>query len=485
MKHDARPARSDGRAPALGPATQTIATWRPVTRDARVPLPQRGHGRGRGALPALRHERRRRCHRPAELHARRRRAARGRCRPTRWCCRRGRALPPRSSPPRCGCSARPGAPRTRRALPPGVERPSTEAVFRRDCPWRRRACASSWASRSRTRCATCSSTSTGAGSTRASTRCCARPRPAASSTGPSGGAREPAAGDALGYEQDAARSRGLGRRPSSPRRSRTSGGGPLRSSSCCATAPARDRHRGPRVSDGAGRAARAAGPAPRLGRLAALDAPALHDRDPRRGGRRRRPVAHAAGGRGRRAARADRRDRGARRQPAPAASTTRAAGASSILETDQAGDGVFEAAQPLSPQPLAPRGPRLVAAATIGPETLAGASPFGTYAALLFDRVVSEADAADSRELRDRPQLRARREAPALGPAGVRGARAAGGPARADRASPSAASATSGARAARRQEQPPRLAPAAAGRGGRAAGCSGRRHPVPTRSSPT
>ncbi|HEX9765472.1 MAG TPA: carboxypeptidase regulatory-like domain-containing protein, partial [Nitriliruptorales bacterium] len=49
---------------------------------------------------------------------------------------------------------------------------------------------------------------------------------------------------------------------------------------------------------------------------------------------------------------------------------------------------------------------------TIGPETLDGASPFGTYAALLFDRVVAEADAASpaSYEIANNSVLAARRQ---------------------------------------------------------------------------
>jgi hypothetical protein len=67
-----------------------------------------------------------------------------------------------------------------------------------------------------------------------------------------------------------------------------------------------------------------------------------------------------------------------------------------VIETDLAGDGVFEGRSPVSLLPLASEGPRLVSAVTIGPETLDGASPFGTYAALLFDRVVSDSDAAEA-----------------------------------------------------------------------------------------
>ncbi len=82
------------------------------------------------------------------------------------------------------------------------------------------------------------------------------------------------------------------------------------------------------------------------------------------------------------------------------------------LETDLAGDGVFEGRQPVSLLPLVSEGPRLVSAVTIGPETLDGASPFGTYAALLFDRVVSESDAADVShyEIADNSVLAAKRQ---------------------------------------------------------------------------
>jgi hypothetical protein len=82
------------------------------------------------------------------------------------------------------------------------------------------------------------------------------------------------------------------------------------------------------------------------------------------------------------------------------------------LETDLTGDGVYEGRERVDTMPLVSQGPRLVAAATIGPETIDGASPFGTYAALLFDRVVSEADAADpsNYEIADNSVLAARRQ---------------------------------------------------------------------------
>ena len=82
------------------------------------------------------------------------------------------------------------------------------------------------------------------------------------------------------------------------------------------------------------------------------------------------------------------------------------------LEIDLDGDGVFERRDPVDTTIVASQGPRLVAAATIGPETLDGASPFGTYAALLFDRVVSESDAADASnyEIASNSVLAARRQ---------------------------------------------------------------------------
>ena len=82
------------------------------------------------------------------------------------------------------------------------------------------------------------------------------------------------------------------------------------------------------------------------------------------------------------------------------------------LETDLDGDGVFEGREAIDTAVVASQGPRLVAAATIGPETLDGASPFGTYAALLFDRVVSESDASDASnyEIASNSVLAARRQ---------------------------------------------------------------------------
>jgi hypothetical protein len=75
-----------------------------------------------------------------------------------------------------------------------------------------------------------------------------------------------------------------------------------------------------------------------------------------------------------------------------------------------AGDGRIGRAVALAL--LTSEGPQLVAAATIGPETLDGASPFGTYAALLFDRVVAETDAASPAryQIADNSVLAAKRQ---------------------------------------------------------------------------
>ena len=65
------------------------------------------------------------------------------------------------------------------------------------------------------------------------------------------------------------------------------------------------------------------------------------------------------------------------------------------LERDAGGDGVFEGVTPLGLQTLTPAGPRFLSATVLGPETLDGAGPFGFHLALLFDRVVDEASAAE------------------------------------------------------------------------------------------
>jgi hypothetical protein len=63
-----------------------------------------------------------------------------------------------------------------------------------------------------------------------------------------------------------------------------------------------------------------------------------------------------------------------------------------LVSQDLDGDGTPDGA-PLEVATLGfvPLGPRLLAAAVIGPETLGGASPFGLHAALVFDRIVDAA----------------------------------------------------------------------------------------------
>ncbi len=69
-----------------------------------------------------------------------------------------------------------------------------------------------------------------------------------------------------------------------------------------------------------------------------------------------------------------------------------------VLEVDSDADGVFESSEPILEDSGVrdPEGPELVSAQVIGPEVLQGASPFGVYAALLFDRVVDEVTAAQT-----------------------------------------------------------------------------------------
>lgn len=64
------------------------------------------------------------------------------------------------------------------------------------------------------------------------------------------------------------------------------------------------------------------------------------------------------------------------------------------LEEDQDGDGSFEASQQIPTVELAIPGPALLSASVIGPDSFAGTSPFGTNFALLFDRPVDLAQAA-------------------------------------------------------------------------------------------
>ena len=63
-------------------------------------------------------------------------------------------------------------------------------------------------------------------------------------------------------------------------------------------------------------------------------------------------------------------------------------------QVDVNGAGIFERTEDLSVNTLPADGPRLLAAAIIGPETLDGAGPWGFQTALVFDRVVGEAGAA-------------------------------------------------------------------------------------------
>ncbi|HET7436558.1 MAG TPA: carboxypeptidase regulatory-like domain-containing protein [Thermoanaerobaculia bacterium] len=64
------------------------------------------------------------------------------------------------------------------------------------------------------------------------------------------------------------------------------------------------------------------------------------------------------------------------------------------LEIDATGDGTYETRQTLTTETLQPAGARLISATVIGPETLAGALPFGQHVAVLFDRVVDAKAAA-------------------------------------------------------------------------------------------
>ena len=61
-----------------------------------------------------------------------------------------------------------------------------------------------------------------------------------------------------------------------------------------------------------------------------------------------------------------------------------------VVELDTDDDGIFESATPLILETIVSQGPRLVAAAIVGPALLDGASPFGFHAAALYDRVVDE-----------------------------------------------------------------------------------------------
>ena len=69
-------------------------------------------------------------------------------------------------------------------------------------------------------------------------------------------------------------------------------------------------------------------------------------------------------------------------------------GALSAVE-DVDGDGTYETPRSLVGETLASQGPRLLSATILGPETLRGASVYGTNLALLFDRMVDEESAAE------------------------------------------------------------------------------------------
>ena len=66
------------------------------------------------------------------------------------------------------------------------------------------------------------------------------------------------------------------------------------------------------------------------------------------------------------------------------------------LDEDADGDGVFETSVPFALETLAPAGPRAIAVAVIGPETLAEAQPFGFNLAVLFDRATDADSAANA-----------------------------------------------------------------------------------------
>ncbi len=84
-----------------------------------------------------------------------------------------------------------------------------------------------------------------------------------------------------------------------------------------------------------------------------------------------------------------------------------------LVSQDQDGDGQPDGApQEFATTTFESLGPRLLAAAVIGPETLSGASPFGLHAALVFDRAVDASSAAkvENYELEDNDARFARRQ---------------------------------------------------------------------------
>ncbi len=65
------------------------------------------------------------------------------------------------------------------------------------------------------------------------------------------------------------------------------------------------------------------------------------------------------------------------------------------VDIDSNGDGFYDSQQTLTAETLRAEGPRLISANVIGPETLAGAAPFGFQTAILFDRIVDASSAAN------------------------------------------------------------------------------------------
>ncbi|MEO8379455.1 MAG: carboxypeptidase regulatory-like domain-containing protein [Acidobacteriota bacterium] len=65
------------------------------------------------------------------------------------------------------------------------------------------------------------------------------------------------------------------------------------------------------------------------------------------------------------------------------------------VDIDANGNGSWDSQQNLSTETLSAEGPRLISVNVVGPETLAGAAPFGFQTALLFDRIVDAASAGN------------------------------------------------------------------------------------------
>jgi len=66
-----------------------------------------------------------------------------------------------------------------------------------------------------------------------------------------------------------------------------------------------------------------------------------------------------------------------------------------VLQIDADANGNYETSQPLTSASLFAQGPRLLSATVIGPETLAGAAPFGFNTAVLIDRLVDTASSSN------------------------------------------------------------------------------------------